>query len=149
MCSSGVVKQNKLYFFALLQVCSILWSKEHKELISGHGYTKNQLSLWKYPHMKKITDLTGMFRVSVRWMLGTLCFQNICGSIWLCFQNICGRLCFQNICGRLCFQNIGGRLCFQNMWKTLLPEHVEDFASRTYVEDFASRTYVEDFASRT
>ncbi|XP_041354495.1 cell division cycle protein 20 homolog [Gigantopelta aegis] len=41
------------------QVCSILWSKEHKELISGHGYTKNQLSIWKYPHMKKITDLTG------------------------------------------------------------------------------------------
>ncbi|KAI8509619.1 PREDICTED: cell division cycle protein 20 homolog [Branchiostoma belcheri] len=41
------------------QVCSILWSKEHKELISGHGFANNQLIIWKYPTMAKVTELTG------------------------------------------------------------------------------------------
>lgn len=41
------------------QVCSILWSKEYKELISGHGFAQNQLIIWKYPTMTKVTELTG------------------------------------------------------------------------------------------
>lgn len=41
------------------QVCSILWSKHHKELCSSHGYSENQLILWKYPAMTKIKELTG------------------------------------------------------------------------------------------
>ncbi|CAG2250377.1 CDC20 [Mytilus edulis] len=41
------------------QVCSILWSQEYKELISGHGYSQNQLTIWKYPIMNRIMDLTG------------------------------------------------------------------------------------------
>ena len=41
------------------QVCSILWSEEHKEFISGHGFSQNQLTIWKYPSMKKVTDLMG------------------------------------------------------------------------------------------
>ncbi|KAL8618877.1 hypothetical protein ACOMHN_000884 [Nucella lapillus] len=41
------------------QVCSVLWSKEHRELVSGHGYSMNQLALWKYPAMSKVTDLIG------------------------------------------------------------------------------------------
>ncbi|XP_064615021.1 cell division cycle protein 20 homolog [Liolophura sinensis] len=41
------------------QVCALLWSEEHREIISGHGYSKNQLILWKYPSMKKVTELTG------------------------------------------------------------------------------------------
>ncbi|XP_033760332.1 cell division cycle protein 20 homolog [Pecten maximus] len=41
------------------QVCSILWSKEHKELISGHGYSQNQLTIWKYPTMTRVAELTG------------------------------------------------------------------------------------------
>ncbi|KAJ8617893.1 hypothetical protein MRB53_014079 [Persea americana] len=41
------------------QVCSLLWSKNRGELLSSHGYTKNQLTLWKYPSMAKITELTG------------------------------------------------------------------------------------------
>ncbi|KAK7090442.1 cell division cycle protein 20 homolog [Littorina saxatilis] len=41
------------------QVCSVLWSKEHREIVSGHGYAMNQLSLWKYPAMTKVTDLIG------------------------------------------------------------------------------------------
>ncbi|CAG5114589.1 unnamed protein product [Candidula unifasciata] len=41
------------------QVCSVLWSQEHKELISGHGYALNHLRIWKYPAMTKVVDLVG------------------------------------------------------------------------------------------
>ncbi|XP_013409650.1 cell division cycle protein 20 homolog [Lingula anatina] len=41
------------------QVCSILWSKEYKELVSGHGFAQNQLIIWKYPSMTKVSELTG------------------------------------------------------------------------------------------
>jgi len=41
------------------QVCSVMWSKYSRELITSHGFSENQLSLWKYPSLKKITDLTG------------------------------------------------------------------------------------------
>ena len=36
------------------QVCSLLWSTHEKELLSSHGYSKNQLTLWKYPTMTKV-----------------------------------------------------------------------------------------------
>ncbi|XP_069718375.1 cell division cycle protein 20 homolog [Phaenicophaeus curvirostris] len=41
------------------QVCSIVWSTTYKELISGHGSAKNQLVIWKYPAMSKVTELQG------------------------------------------------------------------------------------------
>ncbi|XP_073400614.1 cell division cycle protein 20 homolog [Dendrobates tinctorius] len=41
------------------QVCSILWSTNYKELISGHGFAQNQLVLWKYPTMIRVTELKG------------------------------------------------------------------------------------------
>ncbi|RWS30296.1 cell division cycle protein 20-like protein [Leptotrombidium deliense] len=41
------------------QVCGIVWSKEYKELISAHSYPNNELNIWKYPEMTKVTDLTG------------------------------------------------------------------------------------------
>ncbi|EDV23414.1 uncharacterized protein TRIADDRAFT_58017 [Trichoplax adhaerens] len=41
------------------QVCNILWSKEYRELISGHGYSQYQLTIWKYPSMVRVTDLYG------------------------------------------------------------------------------------------
>ncbi|KAJ8624018.1 hypothetical protein MRB53_032548 [Persea americana] len=41
------------------QVCSLLWSKSNKEILSSHGPTQNQLTLWKYPSMAKIAELTG------------------------------------------------------------------------------------------
>ncbi|XP_010478605.2 PREDICTED: cell division cycle 20.1, cofactor of APC complex-like [Camelina sativa] len=41
------------------QVCSLLWSKTERELLSSHGYTQNQLTLWKYPSMVKMAELTG------------------------------------------------------------------------------------------
>jgi cell division cycle protein 20 (cofactor of APC complex) len=41
------------------QVCSIVWSPHQRELCSSHGYSENQLVLWKYPTMTKIKELTG------------------------------------------------------------------------------------------
>lgn len=41
------------------QVCSLLWNKEHREIISGHGFSQNQLTIWKYPTLNKVTELTG------------------------------------------------------------------------------------------
>lgn len=46
-------------FFLLVQVCAILWSSEYKEIISGHGFSQNQLTIWKYPLMSRVTELTG------------------------------------------------------------------------------------------
>ncbi|URE42538.1 WD domain, G-beta repeat [Musa troglodytarum] len=34
-------------------------SRHEKEILSAHGYGQNQLSLWAYPSMTKIGDLTG------------------------------------------------------------------------------------------
>ncbi|GKC22681.1 cell division cycle 20.2, cofactor of APC complex-like protein [Tanacetum coccineum] len=41
------------------QVCALLWNKNERELLSSHGFSQNQLSLWKYPAMVKMVELTG------------------------------------------------------------------------------------------
>jgi cell division cycle protein 20 (cofactor of APC complex) len=39
------------------QVCSVIWSKHQRELCSSHGFSENQLILWKYPSMTKVQEL--------------------------------------------------------------------------------------------
>ncbi|EEH56365.1 uncharacterized protein MICPUCDRAFT_40257 [Micromonas pusilla CCMP1545] len=41
------------------QVCALQWNKHERELLSSHGYSQNQLCLWKYPTMTKMAELTG------------------------------------------------------------------------------------------
>lgn len=41
------------------QVCALLWNQNERELLSSHGSTQNQLTLWKYPSMLKMAELTG------------------------------------------------------------------------------------------
>lgn len=41
------------------QVCCLAWSKNSKELVSTHGYSQNQISIWKYPSMQQVAVLTG------------------------------------------------------------------------------------------
>ena len=41
------------------QVCALQWSAHDKELVSSHGYSHNQLILWKYPSMVRVAELTG------------------------------------------------------------------------------------------
>lgn len=42
------------------EVWSLLWNnKNESELLSCHGFTQNQLTLWKYPSMVKMAKLSG------------------------------------------------------------------------------------------
>ena len=44
------------------QVCAIEWSIHDKEFVSSHGFTHNQLILWRYMgagRVQKVTELTG------------------------------------------------------------------------------------------
>ncbi|KAI5657420.1 hypothetical protein M9H77_26213 [Catharanthus roseus] len=65
------------------QVCALLWNKNERELLSSHGFTQNQLTLWKYPSMVKIAELTGhTSRVLYMAQTGdeTLRFWNVFGT---------------------------------------------------------------------
>ncbi|KAE9459475.1 hypothetical protein C3L33_08599, partial [Rhododendron williamsianum] len=41
------------------QVCNLAWSKNVNELVSTHGYSQNQIVVWRYPTMSKLATLTG------------------------------------------------------------------------------------------
>ena len=46
------------------QVSSIVWNSAYRELVTGHGFSHNQLTIWKYPKsggesLMKVGDLTG------------------------------------------------------------------------------------------
>lgn len=41
------------------QVCNLVWSKSSRELVSTHGYSQNQIVVWKYPSMQQVAVLTG------------------------------------------------------------------------------------------
>ncbi|KAL2248830.1 protein FIZZY-RELATED 3 [Sesamum indicum] len=41
------------------QVCNLAWSKNVNEIVSTHGYSQNQIMVWKYPSMSKVATLTG------------------------------------------------------------------------------------------
>ena len=41
------------------QVCSLIWNEKEKEIISSHGYNKNQIIVWNYEKNKKICELKG------------------------------------------------------------------------------------------
>jgi len=41
------------------QVTDVVWGTQERELLTAHGYSRNQLSLWKYPSLVKAADLEG------------------------------------------------------------------------------------------
>mmetsp|Transcript_25030 Transcript_25030/g.35059 ORF Transcript_25030/g.35059 Transcript_25030/m.35059 type:complete len:308 (+) Transcript_25030:37-960(+) len=41
------------------QVSSLMWAKNLKKLISGLGFSNNQLVIWKYPSLAKDAELSG------------------------------------------------------------------------------------------
>lgn len=41
------------------QVCSLVFSKNTKEIVSTHGYSNNEIIIWKYPSLQKMSTLTG------------------------------------------------------------------------------------------
>ena len=44
-----------LIILFLLQVCNLAWCKNVNELVSTHGYSQNQIMVWKYPSMSKVS----------------------------------------------------------------------------------------------
>ncbi|XP_065657748.1 fizzy-related protein homolog isoform X2 [Hydra vulgaris] len=46
------------------KVCNLAWSKHSNELVSTHGYSQNQVLVWRYPSLTQVAKLTGhTFRV--------------------------------------------------------------------------------------
>ncbi|XP_067132649.1 cell division cycle protein 20 homolog [Centruroides vittatus] len=41
------------------QICDLLWIENHHELVSAHGEPSNNLIVWKYPNLRKLTELKG------------------------------------------------------------------------------------------
>lgn len=41
------------------QVCNLIWSKNSNELVSTHGFSQNQIVVWKVPSMTQVASLTG------------------------------------------------------------------------------------------
>jgi cell division cycle protein 20 (cofactor of APC complex) len=41
------------------QVCSLQWGTIDMELISSHGFSKNEISIWQYPTYEPLAELTG------------------------------------------------------------------------------------------
>lgn len=41
------------------QVCNLAWSRSVNEVVSTHGFSLNQVVVWKYPTMNKLATLTG------------------------------------------------------------------------------------------
>lgn len=41
------------------QVCNLAWSKNSHEIVSTHGYSENQIVVWKLPSMTQVVSLTG------------------------------------------------------------------------------------------
>ncbi|KAF3959281.1 hypothetical protein CMV_015892 [Castanea mollissima] len=48
------------------QVCDLAWSKNVNEIVSTHGYSQNQIMVWKYPSMTK-TIVTGVGDETLRF----------------------------------------------------------------------------------
>lgn len=40
-------------------MCNLAWSKHSSELVSTHGYSQNQILVWKYPSLTQVAKLTG------------------------------------------------------------------------------------------
>ena len=41
------------------QVCSVMFSRNYNELVSTHGYSQNQIMIWRYPSLQKQGVLLG------------------------------------------------------------------------------------------
>eukprot|EP00850_Spirogloea_muscicola_P022853 SM000315S11890 [mRNA] locus=s315:33398:36290:+ [translate_table: standard] len=41
------------------QVCALQWSTHEREILSSHGFSQNQLCLWRYPTLAQLAELRG------------------------------------------------------------------------------------------
>lgn len=72
------------------QVCNISFAKNVNELVTTHGYSLNQINIWKVEGMKKIATLTG-HTMRVLYLATSPCGENIvtgAGDETLMFWNV-------------------------------------------------------------
>lgn len=72
------------------QVCNLMFSKNVNEIVSTHGYSLNQIIVWKYPTMQKQATLTG-HTYRVLYLAMSPCGQNVvtgAGDETLRFWNV-------------------------------------------------------------
>lgn len=72
------------------QVCNLMYSKNVDEIVSTHGYSLNQIIVWRYPSMQKLATLTG-HTYRVLYLAASPCGQNIvtgAGDETLRFWNV-------------------------------------------------------------
>ena len=72
------------------KVCNLMWSKNVNEIVSTHGYSLNQVIVWKYPTMQKIATLTGhtlRYREGLHWTVTAIAF--ICFIVLICIVLYC------------------------------------------------------------
>lgn len=62
-----------------LQVCNLAWCKNVNELVSTHGYSQNQIMVWKYPSLGKVcyVCVTYIIRVHLQFMWKRMLKNNI------------------------------------------------------------------------
>jgi WD40 repeat protein len=46
-----------VYIDALWKVCGLEWNRHENEIVSAHGYSNNEPSVWSYPSMEKVADI--------------------------------------------------------------------------------------------
>ncbi len=69
------------------QVCNLQWSRHEREILSSHGFSKNQLCLWKYPSLVKVGVQRAQSythrcaRAHTYTHMGYLRISCVCGSI--------------------------------------------------------------------
>lgn len=61
------------------QVCALQWNSNHKELLSSHGFSDNQLILWDYSSMTKIKEFRG-HEARVLHLAQSPCGTQICSA---------------------------------------------------------------------
>lgn len=63
-----------LYF---LQISSLVFAPNYKELVSGHGFAHDKVIIWKYPSLTKVAELEGKFFFYFSFIFGQMAFRSI------------------------------------------------------------------------
>lgn len=109
------------------QVCNLAWSNTSTELVSTHGYSQNQIIIWRYPSLIQVAKLTG-HTTRVLYLVSIL--QDISGYFRI-GQDIIGYFrivrIFQDTSGyyRIFQNNLGYfRICYINYCYTIRQCHL-------------------------
>ena len=64
-------------------MCGLVWSTTSRELVTTHGYTQNEIIVWKYPSMSRLAVLTGHTK-RVLYIVRVNVFLYACVCVFLC-----------------------------------------------------------------